>query len=67
MNPRAQCFLVAHFNRQEANFKWSGPHSTAVYVKEREREREISTYKVLKTAGKEEMQQAVGRRAERNT
>lgn len=40
MNPRAQCFLLAHLNRQEANFKWSGPHSTAVYVREREREGE---------------------------
>lgn len=46
MNPRTHCFLLAHLNRQEANFKWSGPHSTAVYVREggretqRDRERE---------------------------
>ena len=40
MNLRAQCFLVAHFTRQEANFKWSGPHGPAVHVGEREEERE---------------------------
>lgn len=73
MNPRTHSFLLAHLNRQEANFKWSGPHSTAVYVRERGREtqrdrerggreqREISTYKVLKAAGKEKMQQMKSR------
>lgn len=72
MNPRTHCFLLAHLNRQEANFKWSGPHSTAVYVRERGREtqrdrergeggREISTYEVLKVAGKEKMQQMKSR------
>lgn len=75
MNPRTHSFLLAHLNRQEANFKWSGPHSTAVYVRERGREtqrdrergeggreqREISTYEVLKAAGKEKIQQMKSR------
>lgn len=41
MNPCSQCFLLAHLNRQEANFNWSPPHSAAVHVatgwEERER------------------------------
>lgn len=32
MNPCSQCFLLAHLNRQEANFNWSPPHSAAVHV-----------------------------------
>lgn len=40
MNSRAQCFLVAHVNRQEANLTWSG--HTPLLTEERERERERS-------------------------
>lgn len=50
MNSCAQCFLVAHVNRQEANLTWTG--HTPLLMEEREREREISADNVRTTAGR---------------
>lgn len=66
MNPCSQCFLLAHLNRQEANFNWSLPHSAAIYITiKREREREADRHisektmweAVLKRAAKDNKQQ----------
>lgn len=53
MNSRAQCFLVAHVNRQEANLTWTGHTPLLMGERERERERSVLTTSERQQEGKD--------------